>query len=158
MTVLQFRARRPGDGGRAAAEPGVPSADEVGVAVAVTGSFRSPIGGRGRFIGSFRLERYGDDARAVAVGVFAGVLRDAEDNVIGLAARRQSSPARLSREPGVPGVVLHPACVDLLGFQVRLDPVVVPLLEAQPGEALRVGPQRRPGVRGPDGARARVTR
>lgn len=126
MTVLPFRARRSSrdDGGSAAlGEQSV----EGGAAVPVQGTFRSPIGGRGRFVGSFRLESCTGDGPTAAVGVFAGVLRDAEDALVGVAARRQSTPARASRERGAAVVVLHPVSVDLLGLQVRLDPVVVPL-------------------------------
>lgn len=156
MTVLQFRARRPGSDGGGSARRGEPPV-APGVAVPVTGWFRSPIGGRGRFVGSFRLEDRPEGVPATAVGVFAGTLRDAEDKVIGIAARRQSTAATLSRDGGVPVMVLHPVSVDLLGFQVRLGPVVIVLSE----DAAGVGPgaervDRRGRLPGPGLTRTRM--
>lgn len=89
----------------------------------VTGSFTSPGGRIGAFTGHYRHERcllrFG---QLTAVGVFSGVLIDADDHRIGLAARRQASPV-LALPTADPRIVLlmGPLEVNLLGFRVTVN-------------------------------------
>jgi hypothetical protein len=89
----------------------------------VTGSFTSPSGRMGAFTGHYRLERYLlRSGQLTAVGVFCGVLVDADDHRIGLAARRQASPvlAVPTEDPCIL-LVMGPLDVDLLGFRVTVN-------------------------------------
>ena len=89
----------------------------------VTGSFPSPNGRIGAFTGHYRLERcLLRSGQLTAVGVFSGVLTDADGHRIGLAARRQASPvlALLTADPRIL-LVVGPLDVNLFGFAVTVN-------------------------------------
>jgi hypothetical protein len=96
----------------------------------VTGSFTSPSGRTGDFTGHYRLERclLRSGQLLTAVGVFSGILIDADDHRIGLAARRQASPV-LALPTGGPciALVMGPLDVNLLGFRVTVNRAIIRL-------------------------------
>jgi hypothetical protein len=118
MTVLPF-TNRPTD-----------REDAVGLTAApsVTGRFTSPAGGRGEFVGTYRLERLVDQyGLTAAAGVFTGELVGTGEERLGLASRRQVSAVDVVDGPLGRYVCLGPVDVNLLGFLVTMDQFMVTL-------------------------------
>ena len=118
MTVLLFAAPRRGS-------RGVPGTARAPMAPA-RGSFGSPSGGTGSFRGVYRLERLLARPGSVAVsGVFSGELVDERGGRVGIAARRRTTPAELSAGDGTLLVRIAALDVDLNGFVVAVEGLVV---------------------------------
>lgn len=165
MTVIPFTART--ERLRTAAPPPAPAV--------VTGSFDSPSGRGGTFLGSYRLERcLSPFGLLAAAGVFTGRLTDADGSRIGIGARRTTVAVEVVTIGTRLLVQIGPLDVNLLGFLVGVDELSVDVrgtscedavcvaLElsdqppAAPGKCLpstnnllRLRPARRPGGAGP---------
>lgn len=125
MTVITFAER---------AVRSEASADPQPAAVAaVTGSLASPGGGAGRFMGSFRLERFLSRAGTLsASGVFTGELTDADGSRIGMGSHRRTVAVVVVPDGTGTGLAvrLGPVDVNLLGIVVNVAETSVELRAA----------------------------
>lgn len=129
MTVITFtgRTKRP----RTAAPP--PAAP-----AAVTGSFGSPSGRTGTFVGSYRLERcLSRFGQLAAAGVFTGELTDADGRSIGIGARRTTVAVQVVSTATGLLVQIGPLDVNLLGFLVGVDELSVDVRGTSCKDAVR---------------------
>lgn len=118
MTVIPLPVRR--------VEPVAPTGGSPWPLTTVRGRFRSPTGRTGHFDGSYRLEACTEVRGELhALGIFSGVLTDADGARVGVVARRQRTPADVSGPPAHERVELRTAEVDLGGFLVAIEHVVV---------------------------------
>ena len=115
MTVLPFTSRTKRLPTRASL---------AAVPALASGSFASPSGRSGSFLGTFRLERctvrFGQLA---AAGVFTGQLFDADGQPIGFSARRKTTAADVIMSRTALLVRVRPGTVNLLGFDVEVREV-----------------------------------
>jgi len=123
MTVIPFAGR--GTHSRARTP--------VAAQTAATGTFCSPSGRAGSFIGAFRLERLVfRPGRMAAAGVFTGELIDADGSRIGMGSRRCTAVVEVIAERTAMLARLGPVDVNLLGFRVTMAEVTV---DATPSSA-----------------------
>ncbi len=90
--------------------------------VPIEGAFRAPRSGPGSLSGFFRPDGFVPTASGTAVtGVFAGELRDAAGERVGLGSRRGLAPVRVTScaERGST-VVAGPVEIDLMGLRVHV--------------------------------------
>lgn len=134
MTLLPFIARR-----NTSAEAFVRTPRTA----VVRGTFSSPSGAAGIFVGCYRLERIVDQyGQPSAAGVFTGELVDAAGQRVGMGSRRHTAAVELVGEPDACVARLGPVDVNVLGFVVAMEEVTVavprdlPLAEAEPGMPL----------------------
>ena len=114
MSVIPLTAARPLRRAGGAARPASPAR--------LTGSFRSPSGRTGCFLGAFRVEHCGSGAGPPAVaGVVTGELTDADGSRIGVGARRLTASSTPVSGTGAHRVRIGPLDVDLLGLLVRVE-------------------------------------
>ncbi len=122
MTILPFSTRR------AARDPSTPARTAT-----VTGSFWSPGGPTGTFVGRYRLERFLDQyGLSAAAGVFTGELVGADGVHLGIASRRHTAAAELVATPNAFIARVGPVDVNLLGFLVTVDEFTVNVPRALP--------------------------
>lgn len=117
MTVIPFRTSSspPASSTRGGAPGRVP-------ALPATGSFGSPSGSGGTFVGAYRLERcVAQFGQLAAAGVFTGELIDPRGARIGVGARRTT--VAVQAHPTADGLLLElgPVDVNLLGLLVSMD-------------------------------------
>ena len=139
MTVIPFTGRTQRSG-TAAPPPAAPAV--------VTGSFGSPSGRAGTFVGSYRLERcLSRFGQLAAAGVFTGQLTDADGRSIGLGARRTTVAVQVVSTATALLVQIGPLDVNLLGFLVGVDELSVDVRGTSCEDAMRAAlgcPTRRP--------------
>lgn len=139
MTVIPLRTRscRPTSGRSRPPAPGrVP-------ALPATGSFGSPSGSGGTFVGSYRLERcLAQFGQLAAAGVFTGELVDSRGARLGVGARRTTVAVHAQRTGRGLEVQLGPVDVNLLGFLVTIDELSIDVQGSACEQAVRdlVGP------------------
>lgn len=105
---------------------------------AASGSFRSPGMRDGTFTGCYRLlSCRWVDGGLVTVGVVTGALSDADGSRIGIAARRVRIDAEPVDREGSGFVRIGPFSAELLGFEVRVDPLTVDVAHACAERSLR---------------------
>ena len=129
MTVIPFTGRTQRSG-TAAPPPAAPAV--------VTGSFGSPSGRAGAFVGSYRLERcLSRFGQLAAAGVFTGQLTDADGRGIGLGARRTTVAVQVVSTATALLVQIGPLDVNLLGFLVGVDELSVDVRGTSCEDAIR---------------------
>lgn len=129
MTVIPFTGRT--ERSRTAAPPPATPA-------AVTGSFGSPSGRAGTFVGSYRLERcLSPFGQLAATGVFTGQLTDADGRGIGIGARRTTVAVQVVST--ATGLLVQIAALDvnLLGLLVQVDELSVDVRGTSCEDAVR---------------------
>ena len=113
MTVLPFRTN---------ADAPAPGTGAPGGTAELVGTFQAPSGGRGRFTGTYRLERLLDEhGQLAAAGVFTGALHEADGSHVGTGSRRLTCAAVVDPGETAYEVRLGPVDVNLLGFMVSMS-------------------------------------
>src|SRR5690348_9807762 len=116
MTVIAFRPRP---------NPEQPSAREA-EGTPIAGAFASPRGHRATMHGCVRLQRLVIAPRgAFIVGVFTGELREPDGTLIGTGSRRATVPAELEWEHDGLHPVVRAMQLDLMGFDIEVEPFVI---------------------------------
>lgn len=113
MTVLPFRTN---------ADAPAPGTGPPEGTAELVGTFQAPSGGRGRFTGTYRLERLLDEhGQLAAAGVFTGALHEADGSHVGTGSRRLTCAAVVDPDETAYEVQLGPVDVNLLGFMVSMS-------------------------------------
>lgn len=113
-----------------------------GVTVPITGTFTDSLGGVGRFVGSFNVQRFAVDGnQIVAVGTLTGTLTNSVGTVLGTIVKTVSlivNSAATQASCEILHLELGPLDLNLLGLVVHLDRVVLDI-SAQPGPGNLLG-------------------
>ena len=113
-----------------------------GISVPVTGTFTDALGGTGRFVGTFTVQRFAQDNNQIAaVGTLTGTLTDSVGTVLGSIVRTVSlilNSAATQASCEILHLELGPLDLNLLGLVVHLDRVVLDIT-AVPGAGNLLG-------------------
>lgn len=113
-----------------------------GVTVPVTGTFTDSLGGTGRFVGTFNVQRFAVDGNQItAVGTLTGTLTNSVGTVLGTIVRTISvilNSAATQASCEILHLELGPLDLNLLGLVVHLDRIVLDI-SAQPGAGNLLG-------------------
>jgi len=113
-----------------------------GITVPLTGTFTDALGGTGRFVGSFNVQRFAaDNGQIVATGTLTGTLTNSVGTVLGSIVRTVSlilNSAATQASCEILHLELGPLDLNLLGLVVHLDRVVLDIT-AVPGAGNLLG-------------------
>ena len=123
--------------GAALAQPAPPA----GLAVPITGTFTDALGGAGKFVGTFNIQRFAvQDNQLAAVGTLTGTLTDSLGTVLGSIVNTITmliNSASTQATCQILHLVLGPLDLNLLGLMVHLNQVVLDITaQAGPGNLL----------------------
>ena len=113
-----------------------------GLTIPVTGTFTDALGGTGRFVGTFNVQRFAqDNGQIAAVGTLTGTLTNSVGAVLGSIVRTVSlivNSAATQASCEILHLELGPLDLNLLGLVVHLDKVVLDIT-AVPGAGNLLG-------------------
>lgn len=119
-----------------------PISQAGGLTVPVTGTFTDALGGTGRFVGTFNVQRFAVDGNQItAVGTLTGTLTNSVGTVLGTIVRTISiilNAAATQASCEILHLELGPLDLNLLGLVVHLDRIVLDI-SAQPGPGNLLG-------------------
>jgi len=119
-----------------------PSPVAAGVGVPITGTFTDALGGAGRFVGTFNIQRFAEqNNQIVAVGTLTGTLTNSVGAVLGSIVNTITmilDSAATQASCQILHLVLGPLDLNLLGLMVHLNQVVLDIT-AQPGPGNLLG-------------------
>ncbi|MBA2558507.1 MAG: hypothetical protein H0V07_01225 [Propionibacteriales bacterium] len=94
----------------------------------VTGSFWSPSGRHGKFVGEYRLERLmSQSGQLAAAGVFTGTLTDGDGSHVGTGSCRHTAPVTINADETTSEIRIGPVDMNLVGFLVNVDAMRIEL-------------------------------
>jgi hypothetical protein len=116
-----------------------PAQAATGISVPITGTFTDALGGTGRFVGSFNIQRFTvQDNQLAAVGTLTGTLTDSVGAVLGSIVNTITMLVTASSGScQILHLELGPLDLNLLGLMVHLNKVVLDITaQAGPGNLL----------------------
>lgn len=112
--------------------------DAQALSVPVTGTFTDALGGTGRFVGSFDIQRFAvRSGSLVAIGTLTGTLTDSLGTIVGTVTQQITLPVTsISGTCEILHLKLGPLDLNLLGLMVHLDKIVLDITAQQGGGLL----------------------